>query len=46
MTVNLLKRQGNDMTFFHLLNYSIPIIFMVFLGFMIDKMCKPIKEKE
>ncbi len=31
------------MTFIHVLNYSIPIAFMVFAGFLLDRMCKPDK---
>ncbi|SFB08729.1 MULTISPECIES: hypothetical protein [unclassified Bacillus (in: firmicutes)] len=28
------------MTIIHVLNYSIPIGFMAFFGFLLDKMCK------
>lgn len=28
------------MTLIHVLNYSIPIAFMVFFGFLLDRMCK------
>ncbi len=29
------------MTIVHVLNFSIPIAFIVFAGFMLDRMCKP-----
>jgi hypothetical protein len=31
------------MTLIHVLNYAIPISFMVFFGFLIDRMCSPSK---
>jgi len=31
------------MTVIHVLNYSIPIAFILFAGFMLDRMCKPDK---
>jgi hypothetical protein len=34
------------MTFFHVLNYSIPIAFIVIFGFVLDRICKPAKEKD
>lgn len=34
------------MTFIHVLNFSIPIAFLVFFGFLIDRMCSPSKNKE
>jgi hypothetical protein len=33
------------MTVIHVLNYSIPIAFMVFAGFLLDRMCKPDKQE-
>ncbi|MGG3562715.1 hypothetical protein ABES03_14065 [Neobacillus rhizosphaerae] len=33
------------MTVIHVLNYSIPIAFMVFAGFLLDRMCKPAKQE-
>jgi len=32
------------MTFFHILNFAIPIASMIGLGFLLDRMCKPDKE--
>lgn len=29
------------MTFFHVLNFVVPIGFIAFAGFMLDRMCKP-----
>lgn len=29
------------MTILHILNYSIPIGFILFFGFLLDRMCKP-----
>lgn len=34
------------MTILHILNYLLPISFIAFFGFMIDKMCKPVAPKE
>ncbi|GHI00273.1 hypothetical protein AM1BK_38150 [Neobacillus kokaensis] len=34
------------MTVVHVLNFSIPIAFIVFAGFMLDKMCKPSNHEE
>lgn len=34
------------MTFIHVLNFSIPIAFIVFAGYMLDRMCKPVKTEE
>lgn len=34
------------MTFFHFLNFAIPIAFMVVLGFFIDRLCKPDKSAQ
>ncbi len=34
------------MTVVHVLNFSIPIAFIIFAGFMLDKMCKPAKQEE
>ena len=31
------------MTVIHVLNFSIPIAFIVFAGIMLDRMCKPDK---
>jgi hypothetical protein len=31
------------MTTIHVLNYAIPIAFMVFFGYLLDRMCKPDK---
>lgn len=36
----------NNMTFIHVLNFSIPIAFIVFFGFLLDKMCGPEKPRE
>ncbi|MDF2856331.1 MAG: hypothetical protein K0Q87_2182 [Neobacillus sp.] len=40
--------QGGEtqMTFIHILNYSIPIGFILFFGFLIDQMCRPAKSAE
>ncbi|RHW41556.1 hypothetical protein D1B31_07490 [Neobacillus notoginsengisoli] len=29
------------MTVVHVINYTIPIAFMIFFGFWLDRMCKP-----
>ncbi|WP_181884528.1 hypothetical protein [Neobacillus piezotolerans] len=29
------------MIFIHILNYTIPIAFMIFFGFLLDRMCRP-----
>ena len=34
------------MTVVHVLNFSIPVAFIVFAGFMLDKMCKPVPREE
>lgn len=34
------------MTVIHVLNYSIPIAFIVFAGIMLDRMCKPDKHEK
>ncbi len=34
------------MTIVHWLNFSIPIAFIVFAGFMLDRICKPGKSEE
>ncbi|SDM57083.1 hypothetical protein SAMN05443253_104119 [Bacillus sp. OK048] len=34
------------MTWIHVLNYAIPISFMVFFGFLLDRMCTPAKSEE
>lgn len=34
------------MTLLHVLNYSIPIGFIVFFGFLLDRMCKPSNPKQ
>jgi hypothetical protein len=34
------------MTVIHVLNFAIPIVFMVFAGFMLDRMCKPAQSEE
>jgi len=34
------------MTVIHVLNFSIPIVFIVFAGFMLDWMCKPAKQEK
>jgi hypothetical protein len=34
------------MTTIHVLNYAIPIAFLVFFGFLIDRMCSPVKSDE
>jgi hypothetical protein len=40
MVVNLF------MTAIHVLNYAIPIGFMFFFGYLIDRMCNPAKSEE
>ncbi len=35
---------GIEMTFFHILNFAIPIASMVGLGILLDRMCKPTKD--
>ncbi len=34
------------MTILYVLNYTIPIAFLVFFGFLIDRMCSPEKSHE
>ncbi|MDR7077146.1 hypothetical protein J2Y03_002169 [Neobacillus niacini] len=34
------------MTSIHVLNYVIPIAFMVFFGFLLDRMCSPSKSED
>jgi hypothetical protein len=34
------------MTIIHILNYSIPIAFIVFAGFLLDRICKPEKQEK
>jgi hypothetical protein len=34
------------MTVVHVLNFAIPVAFMVFAGFMLDRMCKPANPEE
>jgi hypothetical protein len=34
------------MTIVHVLNFSIPIAFIVFAGYFLDRMCKPDNPKE
>jgi hypothetical protein len=34
------------MTIVHVLNFTIPIGFIVFFGFLLDRMCKPAKPKQ
>lgn len=34
------------MTLLHVLNYSIPIGFMIFFGYLLDRMCKPEKSEQ
>jgi hypothetical protein len=34
------------MIFIHVLNFSIPIAFIVVAGFLLDKMCKPIVQEK
>jgi hypothetical protein len=34
------------MTFFHVLNFAIPIAAMVGFGFVLDRMCKPTVKQE
>jgi hypothetical protein len=34
------------MTLIHVLNFSIPIAFIVVAGFILDKMCKPIEQEK
>lgn len=34
------------MTFFHVLNFVIPIAFIGFAGFMLDRLCKPNETKQ
>lgn len=33
------------MTIVHILNYSIPIVMMLVIGFTVDKMCQPDAEE-
>jgi hypothetical protein len=35
-----------SMTIIHVLNFSIPIVFIVFAGFLLDHICKPDKPAE
>ncbi|MEH7110476.1 MULTISPECIES: hypothetical protein [Bacillaceae] len=35
-----------NMTVIHILNFSIPIAFIVFAGFALDRLCKPAKQEE
>ncbi|MDQ0155557.1 hypothetical protein J2S07_001862 [Robertmurraya andreesenii] len=30
------------MNFFHVLNFAIPIVSMIALGYVVDRMCKPV----
>jgi hypothetical protein len=34
------------MTLIHVLNFSIPIAFMVVAGFLLDRMCKPVEQEK
>jgi hypothetical protein len=34
------------MTFFHVLNFAIPIAAMVGFGIVLDRMCKPVAKQE
>jgi hypothetical protein len=34
------------MTLIHVLNFSIPIAFIVFAGYLLDRMCKPDLSKQ
>lgn len=34
------------MTIIHVLNYSIPIGFMVFFGYLLDRICKPVNPEK
>ncbi|WP_156324492.1 hypothetical protein [Bacillus sp. FJAT-27245] len=34
------------MTVIHVLNYTIPIAFMIFFGFLLDRMCRPDQASE
>ncbi|WP_409273646.1 hypothetical protein V1499_02865 [Neobacillus sp. SCS-31] len=34
------------MTLIHVLNYTIPIAFMIFFGFLLDRMCRPAQASE
>lgn len=34
------------MTFFHVLNFAIPIVSMIAFGFLLDRMCKPTANQE
>ncbi len=34
------------MTVIHVLNFAIPIAFIVFAGFFLDRICKPDKQQE
>ncbi|WP_281280901.1 hypothetical protein [Robertmurraya kyonggiensis] len=34
------------MTFFHVLNFAIPIASMIAIGFLLDRMCKPTVKQE
>jgi hypothetical protein len=46
LTVKTIRKKVNTMTFFHVLNYSIPITFIIIFGFVLDRICKPTKEKD
>lgn len=34
------------MTILHVLNFSIPIAFVVIAGFLLDKICEPVKHEK
>lgn len=34
------------MTFFHVLNFAIPIASMIAIGFLLDRMCKPTAKQD
>ncbi|WP_316570118.1 hypothetical protein [Neobacillus sp. YIM B06451] len=34
------------MTLIHVINYTIPIAFMIFFGFLLDRMCRPSQASE
>jgi len=40
------KEVKRTLTLLHVLNYTIPIGFIIFFGFLIDRMCRPDKTKE
>jgi hypothetical protein len=46
MNTVLTHKEDMDMTIVHILNFSIPIVMMLVIGFTVDKMCKPDAPKQ